>query len=233
METSSKAFRERVLEAEQESRAAVDSATIWADLCGGSTRVCTHFSTRDRSYLVLSRSPSPAGAYRPRIEGRRRRLIERALSGTSQKALSIDLGVSTSTVAASLKECVSSLGLHCLPSRVPVLLVLLVQSALNGRALEQGVLSDFNWRGERLLSVSAPKPEALLQRLLSPAEYEAICMLVDGETHSTIAAQRRTSPRTIANQLASAFQRLGVSGRAALVQRIVALPASDASTPHC
>jgi hypothetical protein len=48
--------------------------------------------------------------------------------------------------------------------------------------------------------------------------------LLEGRNYLEIAKKRGTSTRTVANQLAAAFRRLGVSGRASLLNHIVSSP---------
>jgi DNA-binding CsgD family transcriptional regulator len=52
---------------------------------------------------------------------------------------------------------------------------------------------------------------------LSPAESHVMQHLLEGRTNAEIAALRATSPRTVANQIASLFRKLGVSSRLELV----------------
>jgi DNA-binding CsgD family transcriptional regulator len=53
---------------------------------------------------------------------------------------------------------------------------------------------------------------------LSPAERDVARRLVEGERLPEIARARKTSPHTVANQLRSIYQKLGVSDRAELVR---------------
>ncbi len=52
---------------------------------------------------------------------------------------------------------------------------------------------------------------------LTPAESEVIGHLLAGRTNAEIAALRRSSPRTVANQIASLFRKLSVRSRLELV----------------
>lgn len=52
---------------------------------------------------------------------------------------------------------------------------------------------------------------------LTPAEREVVALLVAGQSNQEIAAARGVSPRTIANQLAAIYRKLGVSSRVELV----------------
>lgn len=76
--------------------------------------------------------------------------------------------------------------------------------------------TEFSLAGERFIVVtfdlSPPAPPASL----SPAETEVFWSLLRGESNARIAASRGTRVRTIANQVASIFAKLGVHSRAEL-----------------
>jgi DNA-binding CsgD family transcriptional regulator len=52
---------------------------------------------------------------------------------------------------------------------------------------------------------------------LTPAESEVIAQILKGRTNAQIAALRDASERTVANQIANAFRKLGVTSRLELV----------------
>jgi DNA-binding CsgD family transcriptional regulator len=52
---------------------------------------------------------------------------------------------------------------------------------------------------------------------LTPAELAVALLLLEGKTYEEIAAARRRAVRTIANQVASVFRKLGISSRSQLV----------------
>jgi DNA-binding NarL/FixJ family response regulator len=54
---------------------------------------------------------------------------------------------------------------------------------------------------------------------LTLAERDVLVGVLAGKSNSEIAAERRTRTRTVANQVASAFEKLGVSSRSELVAR--------------
>ena len=54
---------------------------------------------------------------------------------------------------------------------------------------------------------------------LTPAEREVLRSLLDGMTRASIARARATSERTVANQIASIFRKLGVHSRSELAAR--------------
>lgn len=56
-------------------------------------------------------------------------------------------------------------------------------------------------------------------RVLTPAELDVARRAAAGASNQAIARARRCSPRTVANQLASIFHKLGVCSRAELASR--------------
>ncbi len=57
---------------------------------------------------------------------------------------------------------------------------------------------------------------------LTPAESEVVTLLLGGRSNREIADARGTTPRTIANQVASIFRKLGVHSRLELVAHAAA-----------
>jgi DNA-binding CsgD family transcriptional regulator len=55
------------------------------------------------------------------------------------------------------------------------------------------------------------------QASLTLAESEIVPLLLAGRTNAEISAMRGTTPRTIANQVASVYRKLGVASRLELV----------------
>jgi DNA-binding CsgD family transcriptional regulator len=66
------------------------------------------------------------------------------------------------------------------------------------------------------------RPEPSLRSRLSPAEYEVLQAIVQGDSHAQIAVSRDRSARTVANQLQSISDKLGVCGRFRLINLAVA-----------
>lgn len=73
------------------------------------------------------------------------------------------------------------------------------------------------------LAVDDRLPAAALERL-SPAEAAVARLVAEGFSNEAIARARGVSPRTVANQLASTYAKLGVGSR---VELIVALRGDD------
>lgn len=62
----------------------------------------------------------------------------------------------------------------------------------------------------------APSNELNVVSRLTSAELEVALWVAQGMSNRDVASRRRTSERTVANQLASIFRKLGVGSRAAL-----------------
>ena len=65
------------------------------------------------------------------------------------------------------------------------------------------------------------RPDLEFEASLSEAEYQVVRLLVEGRSHAQMSQIRARSERTIANQLGSAFRKLGASGRTALIAQLL------------
>ncbi|HWA71871.1 MAG TPA: helix-turn-helix transcriptional regulator [Polyangiaceae bacterium] len=210
-------LRWSAISADQVSVGEVSLSEVWKGLKSGECRVMDSFLTDDRCYLILKRQARGAAWQRPCA--RRVHILERMLLEGNQKGVGIDLGLAPSTVALLTKQCLRSLGLSCTASRVPPQLVLAVHAARDTQRYpaRSSELHD----GETSYQViSVERPDLRLASLLTPAEFLVARLLVEGKSHREIAARRRTTLRTVANQLATAFHRLGVSGRLGLIGQL-------------
>lgn len=64
------------------------------------------------------------------------------------------------------------------------------------------------------------EPEDALQSL-SPSEQQIVRSLLRGASYAQIASKRRTSVRTVANQVAALYKKLGISSRSELEHRLL------------
>jgi DNA-binding NarL/FixJ family response regulator len=197
---------------------------IWPELASGRARVVTSGATASHNFMQLAPAVRELGWRELRdIE-----LLTRLLRGQSQKALALDLGYSPSTVATSVSGALAAMGFGCGARHVPALLVTLLH-AWHGKAVTASAT-----RIERLgaeanaVRVESARPELALRGTLSKGESEVIGLLVEGRTYVEIATRRSTSVRTVANQIASAYGKLRVSGRLELLCFLAASSLSSA-----
>jgi DNA-binding CsgD family transcriptional regulator len=76
--------------------------------------------------------------------------------------------------------------------------------------------------GRPFLVMSYELPRWEFPVALTPAERQVLLRVLDGETHEEVATARGISSRTVANQIASAFKKIGVRSRmelAAVLER--------------
>lgn len=73
---------------------------------------------------------------------------------------------------------------------------------------------------DEFVLLSWPTPRASPgDELLTPAEREVLALVVTGASNAQVARARGTSVRTVANQMARLFDKLGAGSRYELIQR--------------
>jgi len=132
------------------------------------------------------------------LSERQQQIIDMAARGIPQKVIAYELGIAASTVGTHLR-----LALDRLHIERP-------QIALTVAASSGSV------RPEALDDSALPVPATL-----SPAEADVVRAIIRGATNEQIAVERSRSIRTVANQVASAFRKLGVGSRGELYRRAV------------
>jgi DNA-binding NarL/FixJ family response regulator len=193
-------------------------ASIWRGLLSSGLEVCEIHSEGEQTIAVLlERSLEAASDFT--VDGRHFELFERMLEGCSLKVISAEFGVSPSTAWQRLSRAARAIGLSGRMAATPVLLAQLCYAS----KLDSSVAAPTRQLGDRRFALSVPRVEIELSRHLPPAEVEVCALALDGLSHAQIAERRGTSRRTTANQLASAFRRLGVSGRLELLAAVARL----------
>jgi DNA-binding NarL/FixJ family response regulator len=192
--------------------ARTDLATLWHELCARAVRCVEIRHEAGRCFAVLEKTPDAGTPPSLHL-----RLLERRFAGESQKCLAVDLGVSASTVSAYAATTLSRLGYDGPVSRTPILFVMasLAAQGFPTQARLEEIRDDGRW----VLSVRVPG-ESFKDRL-SHSELQVALLSIEGFSHGEIARLRGSSTRTVANQLASAFRKLGVSGRSELRAKAV------------
>jgi DNA-binding CsgD family transcriptional regulator len=204
---------------------AFDLSWVWYELVSGNWKFNATFSTADRLYALFE--PIEPHTARP-IAAHHCRVLARYLIGESQKSLAIELGLSPSAVTCRIQYALKAMGLAGCGSRAPLLLAVAAHArqaapAIRGRR-SQLALPD----GRSLWVISVRRPDLEFPARLSAAEAAVVRELVAGRSHAQIASLRRTSLRTVANQLAAVFRKLSVSGRGELIACLVSHSANHA-----
>jgi DNA-binding NarL/FixJ family response regulator len=193
---------------------------LWSSLCDGRVRIADQRRERLHHLLVVverEASQIQSAALSPR----RRQILQLILSGMSQNSIAIELELAPSTVCADFRRAMLSLGLPPRLSALPLALPQLWRMAESGQSAD---VSD-GWLGRDARgcsTVALPGVDLVLAERLSPAELDVCRRLLDGHSHDAIARERQTSIRTTANQLATAFAKMNVSGRLELIAALAA-----------
>lgn len=82
-------------------------------------------------------------------------------------------------------------------------------------------LSEFDCGGDRFAILSLPELRIQLPDSLSAAEREVCMLLLSGASNASVAQQRRTSVRTVANQVAAILKKLHARSRAELPALVI------------
>ena len=192
-------------------------SALWTELVSGLCKIEHTEFTQHTCTVVVTREHRVSGAQGARLTTRDTEILERALLEGVRKSVAVDFGLCPSSIAEILRRCFVFMGLSCWPSRIPLLLVMAAHAkhAPDSQRSAKLILA----QNQHFLrqSISVARPDNELAEWLSPAEYAVTRLLIEGKSYQEMAKLRATSKRTVANQLASAFHRLGISGRAELM----------------
>jgi len=212
---------------------AASLAALWTELLNGYCRVERTEFTPQSCSVVVSRAHRVAGDTRAALPARDIQILERSLLEGVRKSVAADFGLCPSSVAEILRRCFAFMGLSCWPSRIPLVLVMAAHAKASSPRTEKLVLT----QNQQFLrqTIGAARPDNDLASSLSPAEFAVTRLLIEGRSYVEVARLRQTSRRTVANQLASGFHRLGISGRAELLcllakQKVASWQASPPSS---
>lgn len=215
-------------------------AELWRLLVTGALRVVDTFHTEERCYLTLA-NPSSVGKAPRRLSARKVETLQRILLGERQKTVALDCNLAASTIALTVAECLRTLGLDSRTARVPSLVALAAHAARGETELSECRISEFPAplaganapaSAPRVYQVvSVARPDLDIGSVLSGAEYAVARLLVEGKSYAEMALLRGTSVRTVANQVASVFQKVGVSGRSEFLSALIRGGAALGTSP--
>jgi len=171
-------------------------------LLAGRWSLVDRFDSDGRRFVVAYRNPP--GVLDPRrLSVRERDIASRIARGMSQTAVAAELGVSASTVASVASAIVKKLGL-CSTRELP-----LFWRDTSGHPVALG--------RDDLFGLCSAEDASTAK--LTPAEREVLEGLARGLSNREIADRRRSSLRTVANQVAALLKKHGASSRIELTAK--------------
>lgn len=183
-------------------RPAACAQELWPSLIAGRWSLLDTFTAGGTRYIVAHQNPAGCETLRA-LSTRERSTLELALVGRSGKWIAAEMQLSESVVTRTLHAALRKLGVTD-------------AAALSGvrtawfeplEGLDAGVD----------LAIARLMPDAGIRANLSDAERAIVDGLLGGKRIAVIARERGTSPRTVAHQITSTYQKLGVSSRRELL----------------
>ena len=187
----------------------IEAMESWCGLVDGRWSLVDRFDSDGKRFVVAVRNApdvlDPRGLSR-----REQQIAELVGLGRSTKEIAYELGLSLSAVSMTAGRARRKLGLG---SRTEL-------ASFFAPAGMRGRLAETTLAGERVLVGAHPLLDPSTVERLSPAERSIATALLEGHTSAEIASRRRTSERTVANQIRSIFEKLGVASRVELAARL-------------
>ncbi len=187
-----------------------DGSALWSGLVEGAWSVVSEFECDACLYLVVRGNDRETRAARALAE-REQEVLARIVLGQANKFVSYELCMAQSCVSICIKEACAKLGVR---SRTPLL-----QLMQFGMGSTEPHSERFLLRENESVLLRLERQEVLTPTALTSSERAIFLSILRGLTNAEIAARRKRSLRTVANQIASLFRKLAVSSRAELAAR--------------
>jgi DNA-binding NarL/FixJ family response regulator len=204
-----------------------DAVAIWDDVVTGRWSLLEEFdSNGERCFVARQNEPDTPGS--PALSARERQIVAHASRGYSNKHIAYELGLCSSTVAAQLTSAARKLGVS---SRETLLHAFAVLGGAPDRATEDEGAPAQRQDDDPTIRVIQFRHDdheyALIRIAITPrlpsslttAEAAVATLAIEGLSNAAIARQRKTSVRTVANQLRSIYSKLEVGSRRQLRSR--------------
>jgi DNA-binding NarL/FixJ family response regulator len=207
-----RALLRRAVEDRERLRAR-DREAFWPALIAGRWTLVDRFESSGRRLVIACRNDSLAAPYQA-LSGTEAAVLHRALAGDAGKVLAADLRVSEATISRLIASSLRRLGLRDLSEAAALrsLHVSIFGVGHETTTIDIGVVSQRPADAPVSLDASAR---------LTAGERDVLACVLEGHSHRAIAARRHSSPRTIANQVASIFKKLHVRSRRELIARVL------------
>jgi DNA-binding NarL/FixJ family response regulator len=159
-----------------------------------------------------------------RLSQREVSVLAAAEGGVANKLVAIEQSLACSTVSESLQTALAKLGFASRAEFLKVMACLRVSARDHGARFVGDA---------RVGWLFLPVESLGLDPRLTEAERQVVTGVLNGRTNAAIASARRTSCRTVANQLAAIYRKLGVSSRWELAARVGRASAASSVAEAC
>ncbi len=207
-------LRELVRERERERSDRTASRGMWSELIDGHWTLVDHFESNGRRVVIALRNV-PMGASLCRLTERELEALTQARNGAPNKEIGLRMNLSTSSVARLLRAVARKLN-----STLADILQFTSADTIVCRDLLPGVSG---------LSVISKDLVGEWKHTLSDTESRLVSAVLRGRSNREIATMRGRSVRTVVNELAGVFEKLGVRSRREMVHRASGLTLEDSA----
>jgi DNA-binding NarL/FixJ family response regulator len=189
--------------------------SLWPAVVAGEWILVDRFEASGRRHVVAYPCDALARPFQT-LTRAQSFALRRALDGTASKVIASEMCVSDSTASRLIQRALRALGLRDLAdaSLLRSMPHSTVRVGSGPHCVHVGVLTG------ALPDMERVPPNFVVG--LTQAERDVLAAIIRGCSHQQVAAQRGTAKRTVANQVASIFCKLGVRSRRELVARLVA-----------
>lgn len=190
---------------------------VWTQLTEARIRFRSTLWSGDRCVVLFQQSRSPARQFA--LTHRELHALRCTLSGESQKAVASELGISSSTVGASLKAALLKLGFPSQRHTAPIAALIWSHAPGHPLSMEPAPVYSVGYDNESILASTNVANFSRIPKL-TPTEREITQLLVQGKLNGEIAATRSTSLHTVENQVASLLRKAGARNRFDLLRTL-------------
>jgi DNA-binding CsgD family transcriptional regulator len=191
-------------------------ATFWRSLANGSLGVVETFLAGGCSCAITEERAGASSIYA--LTDREIVLLHRTFQTETQKVLAAGFDLSVAAISQLLGGALQKLGVSGRVGCTPLPIVLAALRYCGVVELPNAYLTTLEHQGRSYVALALPAPDISLLPGLSSAEREVALHHAAGATYGQIAVRRATSPRTVANQIASLSRKLDVHGRFDLIR---------------
>lgn len=193
-------------------------SSFWKSLCAG-TLIVKETSSNEEACEAVAQEREPELRSPFVLNEQELILLHRVLQGEPQKNLALDFDRSPAGISQLLGVAYAKMGFEGRVVMAPLAIVLCALQHFNALSVPGVRLQRFDRDRRSHVSLTLPALDRNVLTSLSQCERDVAALVAVGATYRQIANFRDRSARTIANQVAAVFRKLGVRGRFDLIRK--------------